>query len=224
MATILKSKNFPDGINTAKAEIFNWEDVATRARTYLASVREQADEMLRQATIESAKIRQSAQELGRAAGQSDIVATAETLATQIANQRIHSATQSIQALSDELEQATQQWLRQWQHETVPLAVSIAERLVHRQLEIDPTILLQWLQDSVRMIQGGQQVQLRMNPSDIQVLGNALTKIVDDLKSRMTIELISDETIAQHGLVLRTSEMMIDQQLRTQLDRLQEELL
>lgn len=224
MATILKSKQFLDGINTAKAEVFNWEDVASRARTYLESVREQANEILRQATLESTQLRESAHDQGRAAGQSDIVATAETMASQIANQRISSATQSIHALADELEQATQQWIRQWQHETVPLAVSIAERLVHRQLEIDPTILLQWLQDSVKLIQATQHAKLRMHPTDIQILGPALTRLLEDLNSRISIELISDESISPHGLVLRTSDMMIDQQLQTQLERLKEELL
>ncbi|MDZ4851532.1 MAG: FliH/SctL family protein [Pirellulaceae bacterium] len=223
MATVLKQKQFLDGVNTAKAEVFNWEDVAARARTYLASVREQADEILRKAVEDARSVKTLAQEQGRTAGQSDIVATAETMASKIANQRISNATQSIHALADELEAATQHWLRQWQHETVPLAVSIAERLVHRQIEIDPTILLQWLQDSVRMVQGGQTVQLRMNPSDIKTLGPALPKLLEELKSRLAIELIEDSSIALHGLVLRSSELMIDQQLRTQLDRLQEEL-
>lgn len=224
MATVLKSKQFPEGINTAKVEVFNWEDVATRARTYITSVREQAQEMLRQANEEASKIRLSAQEQGRAAGQSDIVSTAETLASQISNQRINNATKSISKLADELEEATQQWLRQWQHETIPLAVSIAERLVRRQLEIDPTILLQWLQDSVRLVHGNQKIQLRMNPSDIEVLGTSLTQLLDELKSRTEIELIPDATIAKHGLTLRSAEMFIDQQLKTQLDRLREELL
>jgi flagellar assembly protein FliH len=224
MATVLKSKQFPEGINTANIEVFNWEDVATRARTYISSVREQAQEILRQANDEAAKLRQAAQEQGRAAGQSDIVSTAESLATKIANQRIQNATQSLASLADELEHATQQWLRQWQHETIPLAVSIAERLVRRQLEIDPTILLQWLQDSVRLVQGTQKIQLRMNPSDIEILGGALTDLLADLKSQMEIELIADASIAKHGLTLRSSEMFIDQQLRTQLDRLREELL
>lgn len=224
MATVLKSKQFPDGINTANIEVFNWEDVATRARTYIASVREQANEMIRQATEEAKNIRQSAQEQGRAAGQSDIVSTAESLASQLANQRVNSATKNISKLADELEEATQQWLRQWQHETIPLAVSIAERLVRRQLEIEPSILLQWLQDSVRLVQDSQKVQLRMHPSDIDILGSSLTEFLEKFKSRTDIELIPDESIAKHGLTLRSAEMFIDQQLKTQLDRLREELL
>ena len=142
----------------------------------------------------------------------------------VGSQRISSATKSVAKLADELEEATQQWLRQWQHETIPLAVSIAERLVRRQLEIDPAILLQWLQDSVRLVQGNQKVQLRMNPTDIEILGTSLTQLLDELKSRTEIELIPDATIAKHGLTLRSSEMFIEQQLKTQLDRLREELL
>ena len=47
MASVLKSKSFTLGTNTAQTEVFNWEDVASRAKQYIDTVREQAQQLLR---------------------------------------------------------------------------------------------------------------------------------------------------------------------------------
>jgi flagellar assembly protein FliH len=223
MAFVLKSKHLQIGENTASVEVFNWEDVADKARAYLASIREQADGLLKQAQRESEKLRAEAEQQGRELGQNDVAQQADKLANKLANERVVQAGRTLQTLADELEQATQQWLRQWQHETVPLAVSIAERLVHRQIEIDPSILLDWLNESIRLVQTDHRLELLMNPSDIERLGTSLTDFIEQQKHRMTIQLTSDPTIEKHGVVLRSSESTIDQQVATQLERLREEL-
>ncbi len=223
MAFVLKSKQLKFGENTASIEVFNWEDVAEKARAYLASIREQADGLLKQAQQDSEKLRAQAEQQGRELGQNDIAQQADRLANKLANERVAQASQTLQVLANELEQATHQWLRQWQHETVPLAVSIAERLVHRQIEIDPTIILDWLNESIRLVQTDHRLDVRMNPSDIERLGSSLTDFIEQQKNRMTIQLTSDPAIEKHGIVLQTSESNINQQITTQLERLREEL-
>jgi flagellar biosynthesis/type III secretory pathway protein FliH len=223
MATILKSKQLQFGENTASVEVFNWEDVATKAKAYLATVKQQAEDLLRQAQQDGERLRVEAQRAGLAASQSDIGVQAEKLAMSLAEERVRVATSRMEALAEELEQATHQWLRQWQHETIPLAISIAERLVHRQIELDPSILLNWLQESVRLAQGNQKLELRMHPSDIQVLGAALEQFINQQRHRMAIELIEDPAVERHGIVLQAVELTIDQQLSAQLSRLREEL-
>lgn len=223
MATVLKGKYFSEGVNRGQTEIFNFEDVANRAREYLQTVREQADAILATARQESNDIRQSAMKTAIADGQVSLASSAQSMADNIANQRISAATQNIQTLGDQLEQATHQWLRQWQHETIPLAIAIAERLVRRQIDADPSILLQWLQDSVRLVQGSHQISLRIHPSDIEILGQSLESTLEQLRTQVAIILVPDESVQPRGLILQTSESTIDQQMQTQLDRLKEEL-
>jgi flagellar assembly protein FliH len=223
MATVLKSRLIQHGDNTASVEVFNWEDVAAKAKAYLAEVRSQAAAILEQAKSESEKLCREAEQQGRTSGMNEVQQQAEKLATKLTTERVGKATQSIHSLADELEQATQQWLRQWQHETVPLAVAIAERLVHRQIDVDPTILLDWLQESVRMIQSDVKLELRIHPEDVRSLGESLSDFIAQQQGRNTIMLVEDASIERHGMVLRTSETTIDQRLSKQLERLREEL-
>ncbi len=223
MATVLKSRLVQSGENTASIEVFNWEDVAGKAKAYLAEVRQQATAILEQAKADSDRLCKEAEQRGRTTGMNDVQQQAEKLAGKLATERVNQASKSIHSLADELEQATHQWLRQWQHETVPLAIAIAERLVHRQIEIDPSILLDWLHESVRLVQSDTRLELRMHPDDIASLGESLEEFVEQQKNRTAIQLIPDNNIERHGMVLRTPESTIDQQLSTQLERLREEL-
>ncbi len=80
-----------------------------------------------------------------------------------------------------------------------------------------------MQDSVRLVQGNQRVQLRMHPADIELLGTTLDDLLAEIRSRSEIELVSDPTLERHGMTLRAADLRIDQQLSAQLERLREEL-
>jgi flagellar biosynthesis/type III secretory pathway protein FliH len=223
MASVFKSRSFPVGANTSQTEVFNWEDVAVRAQQYIDTVREQAQQMLRESQLECERIKLAAHEEGIRGGESHVERLAMQMAGQIAEKRVQEAAQSVRSLCEDLEAATQQWLRQWQHETITLAIAITEKLLARQIESDPTILLDWIEDSVRMVQGQRQLVLRIHPEDAQRLSGALTELVEDMKPSMEIQVSEDTAVGKFGVILQTADTTIDRSLQTQLKRLAEEL-
>ncbi len=223
MASVLKSKSFSQGTNTAQTEVFNWEDVATRAKQYIDTVREQAQQLLRDSQIECTRIQSQAKEEGTRLGESQVERLAMQMAGQIAEKRIQEAAHNVKTLCEDLETATQQWLRQWQHETITLAIGIAEKLLSRQIESDPSILITWIEDSVRLIQGQRQILLKIHPEDAQRLSSALSELVDDMKPSVEIQVAEDISVGKFGVILQTPDTTIDRSLQTQLKRLVEEL-
>ncbi len=100
---------------------------------------------------DSEKLRAQAEQQGRELGQNDIAQQADRLATSSPmNASLKPAKRFM--FCNRIRTSNPSMARQWQHETVPLAVSIAERLVHRQIEIDPSIILDWLNESIRLVQ------------------------------------------------------------------------
>ncbi len=223
MASVLKSKSFSPGTNTAQTEVFNWEDVATRAKQYIDTVREQAQQLLRDSQIECMRIQSQAKEEGTRLGESQVERLAMQMAGQIAEKRIQEAAHNVKTLCEDLETATQQWLRQWQHETITLAIGIAEKILSRQIESDPSILITWIEDSVRLIQGQRQILLKIHPEDAQRLSSALSELVDDMKPSVEIQVAEDISVGKFGVILQTPDTTIDRSLQTQLKRLGEEL-
>ena len=224
MANVLKSRHFLEGVNTAQTEVYNWEDVAARAKMYLDTVREQAAKLLADARQEAETLRLQAASNGAAEGQQQIAGEAARLAQNMAQQQVRDAMKSIETLSVELQAGAEKWLRQWQHETVPLAIAIAEKLVARQIESDPEILLKWIQETIRLAQSTTNYRLRLHPQTIANLQPALDDIVAELSRTRSIALLEDPNVQLHGVVLDTQDGQIDMQLRSQLERLREELL
>ena len=223
MANVLKSKTFSLGTNTAQTEVFNWEDVASRAKQYIDTVREQAQQLLQESKIECARMQVQAKEEGTRLGENHVERLAMQMAGQIAEKRVQEAAQSVKSLCEDLETATQQWLRQWQHETITLAIGISEKILARQIESDPSILISWIEDSVRLIQGQRQIVLRIHPEDAQRLSSALSELVDDMKPSVEIQVVEDVAVGKFGVILQTPDTTIDRSLQMQLKRLVEEL-
>jgi flagellar biosynthesis/type III secretory pathway protein FliH len=224
MASVLKSKSLGPGLNTAQTEVFNWEDVATRAKHYIDTVREQAKQLIADTQIDCQRIQAQAREDGVQQGESHVERLAMQMAGQIAEKHVQEAAANVKTLCDDLEAASQQWLRQWQHETVTLAIGIAEKILARQIESDPAILISWIEDSIRLIQNQRQIVLRIHPEDAQRLSVALSQLVEEMQPSVEIQVVEDIAIGKFGVILQTPDTTIDRSLKMQLKRLVEELL
>lgn len=223
MANVLKSKSFLPGTNTAQTEVFNWEDVATRAKLYLEKVREQAQQIIQDSQLECDRLQSKAKEEGTRQGENQVERLAQQMASQIAESRVTDAAKSVKALCEDLEAATQLWLRQWQHETITLAIGISEKILARQIESDPSILISWIEDSVRLIQGQRQITIRIHPEDAQRLSAALPELIEEISPSVELQVVEDVAVGKFGVILQTPDTTIDRSLQTQLKRLVEEL-
>ncbi len=223
MASILKPRNLPPGVSLQQIEGFNWEDVLGRARSHLEQVRKQAQEIIENAKVEVEQIKANAREEGRQAAEQDLESMAIKKATTMADQKITQSLQATETLAAQLEEATEQWLRQWQHETIPLAIAIAERLVQRQIDLDPSILLQWLANGISLARAEHALQIRIHPEDRERLGAHLDRFIQSAGQKQQLTLVEDETIQSPGVVIQSDDLRIDSQLTAQLDRLVQEM-
>lgn len=221
MASVIKfhrqSENAPHG------ESFNFEDVAARARQYIAAARQQATETLESAQQDAERIRREAVEIGRRESAMEIEELCESRATEIATGRLEQSMADIRQLAALINDDTNDWLRQWQHATIPLAISIAEKLVARQIELDASVLMDWLEEGIRLSQGARKISVAMHPKTAQRLESALNAYAQELSNNVQLDFIQDETLDEHGMVLRTEDGKIDLQLSSQLERLSVEL-
>lgn len=223
MATVLKSRQLTEGMNTASAEVFNWDDVAGRAKEYLESVKLEARSVIEKCTKECETLRENARREGIQAGEGHVERLAEQMATQLAAEKVQNATQSIERICSDLEEATKQWLRDWQHETIAIAIGIAEKIVARQIDSDPSILLRWIEDSVRMVHSQQKITIRMSAENAMILSNPLTEMLETVLPNTEIQVVDDPAIDRYGTIIQTADTTIDRSLAVQLKRLEQEL-
>ena len=218
MASILKPKLLFGSKPTEPVQ-----DKEASPQLSIDSVAAQARAILEQCQRDCQELRESARKEAVEEGRAVIDQLAEQRAESLVNEKLSDIVARVDSICTALESATQQWLREWQHETVSLAIKIAEKLLVRQIESDPTILLQWIEEMVRLVQGQKQLTIRLSSADALNLSDALPALIQRLSPGVDFQIVEDPTMDACSVVIETPETTLDRSLKTQLDRLQQEL-
>lgn len=218
MAGIIKSGVWHE-VGGMAPVTFNFEDMTSKADHYLDSIRRQATQILTQAKERVSAIEADARERGRQ--------TAVQQATQIAQQHLDKRLQSLLPALEQsitaIQHSRETWLRHWEQNTVRLAVSIAERLIRKELSKTPEISLDWIREALEYVTGEARVTLHLNPADYETLGEHAQQLLDRLTKLGAATISPNPAIEPGGCQVVTDFGNIDNQLSSQLQRIQEEL-
>ena len=198
---------------------FNLEEFQGQADRYLDTVRSEAARIIGQAHSEAERIRQQAENAGKQA--------AEQAIERILEEKVAGQLQTLlPALEDAIAQiadAKTEWARHWQSHAVHLAASIAERIVRRELEQHPEISSQWITQALELAGGAAEVTVRLHPRDHESLGEQVQAIREKLAQVADLQVVADDSISAGGCRVETRFGSVDNQLQTQLARIEEEL-
>ena len=122
-----------------------------------------------------------------------------------------------------IERARGDWAAEWEAQAIYLAAAIAARIIRRELARDPQIQARYIQEALELAAGCGQVRVRIHPDDRQALGVPAAQWLEPLLARASAELVADPTVSPGGCVVETQHGQIDQQIETQLARIEEEL-
>ncbi len=220
MATIIKrgSQSHDSGIELRKLA-FDLTDMSSQGDAYLQEVRQEAAKIVQQAEQEAAKIRQEAEAAGKAAAEAAI----ERILDEKVAQQMKTLTPALSSAVQQIEDSRQDWLRHWESSATQLACAIAARVIRRELQIQPDVALEWVKESLQMCAGAAELTVRLNPSDHETLGKQVRQLVEVFQPAAETKIVADPAISMSGCRIETEFGSIDQQIETQLERLQQEL-
>jgi len=207
----------------AEGVAFNLVDVRDQAGAYLETVRGQAAEIIAAAEKKAAEIQKKATVAGKAAAQQAAQKEAQAAADAKLQQQLGTLLPALQTLIVEVNQQRNQWRSQWEKQVIELASAIAERVIRREIADQPQITLDLLREALELASSGGKVQVLLNPADHAALGDAATLLAKQFSKIGAAEVQSSESVGPGGCVLKTDHGEIDQQIETQLRRIEEEL-
>lgn len=221
MATIIRRNSSAEDASGRPVQpvAFNFEDMNDRANEYLEMVRREAAKIVQQAHQQAEQVRRQAESAGRAAA---IDAAQKALDEKIAG-RLNNFVGALDRLVAETDEAKADWLRRWEQSAVAVAAEIAQRIIRRELTQRPEISIEWVRESLRLAAGAAEVTLHLNPSDYELLGGGAEKLAASLGKLAPTNILSDPEVTAGGCVVQTCLGRIDQQIESQLTRIQEEL-
>jgi flagellar assembly protein FliH len=212
--------------------VFNYSDMHRQCEEYLEQARREGQRISDEAKRESEGIRRSAHEEGRTAGlreglahaADDIEKKSAQLADAMALEKLQTTFPALQAASEAMVHERDCWLSRWETTAVGLAIAIAEKILHRELEIQPEIAVELVRETLDLAAGSSRLLLRMHPKDVTLLGPHADDVVRAASRCGEVEIAADPSIARGGCVIETQHGTIDARLETQLERIMSELV
>ncbi|MEN6493501.1 MAG: FliH/SctL family protein [Thermoguttaceae bacterium] len=206
---------------------FNLDDMAVRAEQYvqqcLTQLRSEATKTVTKAKQESEAIRKQAEAEGRKAGQAAGEAAIEQIVEKQLSKQLATLLPALRQVVEDIRHAKQAWLTHWEKNAVHLAAAIAARVIRRELAAQPEIPLALVREALELAAGNSQVRVHMNPADHAALGSQVQSLIKEITPLAPAELLADPQITPGGCRVDTQFGSIDQQLETQLARIEEEL-
>jgi flagellar assembly protein FliH len=203
----------------ADALPFRFDEMERHASGYLDTVRAAAAKIVAQAKQEADSIRKNAHRDGQ---QAAVEAARKLLEKDVARQ-LESLIPAVRAAIDNLAQARADCLRNWEQNIVHLAAAIAARVIRGELTRQPEIPARLVHEALELATGSPQLTVRLHPHDHAALASHVTAISAELNRQASTQIVADPAITPGGCRIDTQFGSIDQQIESQLARIEQEL-
>jgi len=221
MATIIR-KDSPREAPTGRATqpiSFSFADMRGQADNYLGSVRAEAAKIIQQAHQQAEQIRKQAEVAGRKAAE----AAVERIMDEKVGKRMQTLLPALEQLMREINDVRSELVAKWERSAVRVSSAIAERIIRRELAHDPQITLNLIGETLRYATGTAEITLHVSPTDYEHLGTQINRLAETLAQLSPNDIVADPAISPGGCRVETRFGEIDQQIETQLKRIEEEL-
>lgn len=221
MATIIR-KDSPRESNsgrTVQPVAFSFADMRGQADDYLDVVRREAAKIVQAAHSEAVQIRRQAEVVGRKAAE----AAVERILDEKVAQRMQTIVPALEQLVTQVNDAKGELLSQWQRSSVRVATAIAERIIRRQLDRQPQITVDLVEEALRLAAGSMEITVHLNPTDYENLGTQVNQLAETLAQLAPSSVVADPEVTPGGCRVESKYGEIDLQIESQLRRIEEEL-
>jgi flagellar assembly protein FliH len=214
------------------AVVLDLSDIGQQAEKIKADAQEKADRIVAEAEQRAQQLVDGADERGYEAGY----------------QRGHEAgfaqgqeaghAEALQQSAEQLQQLQQVWLQalqQWEQDSqwlqreardgaVQLATRLAEKILHRQIEVDPSVILDQLSHGLAQVMRPLEVTVYLHPDDRPLVEEALPDLLQQFSQVQQLHLVEQPELQRGGCQLSYGQGGIDLTLDKQLHRLTQALL
>lgn len=194
---------------------FNFEDMAVRANDYLDGIRGEARKIVARAQQEAVAIKEQARREGYRAGQQQM--------DEIVRNQLATVLPALKQTVQDVEHARQAWLVHWEAAAVHVAAAIAGRILRREITDMPAFATGQLREALELAAGASHLRIRLNPDDHAAMAGQADVLTKEFAPLATAEILPDPDITPGGCRVETNFGSIDQQIESQLARIEEEL-
>lgn len=159
----------------------------------------------------------------------------EGLAKGIEQGRAKGHAEALAATSEQLKQLQQAWLaaaaawsaqreemdRQAREAVLDLSLAMAQKLVHRIVEIDRSVVIEQVAAALACVLRPMDVSIRIHPDDRDAIQEAMPQLMAEFPQLKRVHLVEDANVGRGGCVMQYGQGRVDATVQTQLRRVVE---
>jgi flagellar assembly protein FliH len=211
------AKVFKAGDNAARILAADLEEFPLREAVHMGSmadgegVETMSPEALHQMIIAEARAEaeKKIQEAYQTAYQRGLDTGREAFDASIAH-----AAEALNEAASAMQQARQAFLDSLEPQVVELATLIAERVLQREVRMDPEIIHQTVKRALTTIVDRQCIVVRVHPDDYEALRAHKIRLLEDFDGVKELEVEADDTVSPGGCMIESQLMQTDARLET----------
>jgi flagellar assembly protein FliH len=220
------------GSTLRSAVVLEMGDVEAHAQRVLSEAHDRAAATLGEADHRARAMTARADEMGRAAGYARGLEEGREAGIRAGREEaLQQARGEAAALAERWHAALLEWeaSRQRMHDearedVLKFAFALAERITHRLLRADSSIVRDQLLNALRLVTRPTSLQITVHPQDRALVQRIMPEICEAIGHSTEVRLQDDPQLARGGCVLATRGGYVDASIASQLDRMAEALL
>ncbi|NMO96156.1 FliH/SctL family protein [Paenibacillus lemnae] len=137
---------------------------------------------------------------------------------------LDSATQDAQKLLSQAYEAKEELIQEAEPFLVDLSCAIAEKIIERQLTIEPEYVLDLITKYLARKKEKGIISLCVAPTHFAFVHAAREELALNVDSQAELQILPDSTVTDRGCVIRSSLGSVDARIDTQLSEIKKELI
>lgn len=192
-----------------------------KAEEMIAQAQEEAAVIIRETSEEAERLKQAAQEEGFQQGHQDGFTQGKEEGRQEglseAQSTIDEAISRAERLLALAQEEATAMLTSAERQVVDLSVAIARKILSREIDENPMAVLPIVQTALNRVRDQEQVSMRVNPEDYEVVLQARQELQSLLKRESKLTIQADANLKNGDCVIETPYGAIDARIDTQLE-------
>lgn len=231
---LVKSQNAAGMLK--EAIVLDLGDLGRQAAKLQAAAESRARKTVSDAEQEAARLVSGAHAKGFEKGLAE--GAAKGMAEGLEAGRKQGRAEALQQSAAELKKLQQGWAaaaadwearretldREARDAVLDLALTLAEKLVHRIIQVDRSVVVDQIANALAHVMRDQDLSVRICPQDRAVVAEALPDLLREFTHLKHLHLVDDPAVAPGGCVVICGQGRIDATIETQLQRVVEFML
>lgn len=163
-------------------------------------------------------------QMGLEEGRREFSQSVEQKARELVSQQCETLPQTLATAIEEFSRCWKDTIEETRRDTVKLARGIAQRILRREIEDLPSVVVENIELAVQRIGDRSQIVVEVNPADLTAVVKFLPILGQKFEGAEGAEIVGEESITRGGCRVRSRSASVDLTMETQLDLIESALI